>query len=356
VRVATTGIILSLMSKRKAPPSRSKSNNRPKKCQLSPNASLIHSLQTCLEEVNVKVPEKKQQSWRTADDDEDDEDPWSTQHLLDNLSRVEKILFAQSVGGQFYATFCKGTCYAKRSSNEAVDMSFRNAVKQAEKTNVTRLQAKWNQFHSKQMEVCDTIHEEVVGEKQKQWNVFGEKVIEILQDLFLIQSIPILSWHSYRKFIWKKDGEARDSLWPSIIEWMTVDASECDKKFQNKGKQYFIVLKCANSTLIRRLVFENEKSEMQVFDKNLLLTVDSKTKKITKKWSKEHRYLSLSVEQTHRLAEILKLLLVHLYYDIVNLIKEYFCSVDVLSEWLVERTSTLNVLSGWLVERTSTLN
>ena len=77
--------------------------------------------------------------------------------------------------------------------------------------------------------------------------------------------------------------------------------------------------------------------EMQVFDKNLPLTVNSKTKKITRTWSKEHRYLLLSVGQTHRLAEILRLLLVHLYYDIVNLIKEYVLSVDVFSEWLVKK-------------------
>ena len=92
------------MSKRKAPSSRSTSNSRPKKRELSPNESLILSLQACLEEVNVKVPEKKQQTWRTADEEED---PWRTQHLLDDLSRVEKILFAQSVEENFIRLFAK---------------------------------------------------------------------------------------------------------------------------------------------------------------------------------------------------------------------------------------------------------
>lgn len=320
------------MSKRKAPSSRSTSNSRPKKRELSPNESLILSLQACLEEVNVKVPEKKQQTWRTADEEED---PWSTQHLLDDLSRVEKILFAQSVGGKFYQTFCKGTCYAKKSSNEAVDTSFRNAVLEAEKTNVTRLQVKWDHFHLKQMEVYGAIHEEVVGEKQTHWNDFGKKVIEILEDLFLIQPIPILSLKYWRKF---SNSAAKDDLWPSI-DWMTVDASECDKKFQNNGKQYGIILQKKDCILVRRLVFENEKSQMQVFDKNLPGAFNNpKTNKktITKKWSRFQNYLSLSVEQTHQLAEIVRLLLLHFYPDLVHLIKEYLCSMDFILEWLVK--------------------
>ena len=177
----------------------------------------------------------------------------------------------------------------------------------------------------------------VIEGAKKDFRSFGQAVVEILEDLFVIQSIPMLDLVSFNKFHYSdQKGKDQQCLLDSIT-WMTVDVAECQKElnFEWRFSKYFIILKDAkNGTLTRRrrLLFTQEESTtMEVFEEEhspLTSRTKRKRKPNPRKWSREQRHLSLKLQPIQELAGICKELSRHLIPEMVQIIKEYFYSAD----------------------------